>query len=94
VAPLSGGSVVVGIRPQHGRLGQASGVEQVGLKGVLTVSEQLGDAQLLALRLSGKDFLVAGVDPDLTLSPGVPLNIAVAIDNLHVFHPDSGLALR
>ena len=49
------------------------------------VTEQLGDEQLLAVRLGASEIRIAGVDPDLRLSTGSQIEAAVAADNLHFF---------
>ena len=90
----AGQPVVLGIRPQHARLGEPGGEEQVKLTGPLMVSEQLGDEQLLAVRVGGADFRLAGVDPELRLDHGAAVPIAVNIENLHFFDQRTGLALR
>ena len=80
-----GRSVCVGIRPQHIRLGTPVNDKQIGFKGTVMVTEQLGDEQLLAVRLGDGEIRIASVDPDLTLSPGSQIEAAVAADNLHFF---------
>ena len=65
-----GRTVTLGVRPQHLRLGSAHNGEQVGFSGNLMVSEQLGDEQLLAVRIGRGDIRVAGVDPELALAAG------------------------
>jgi ABC-type sugar transport system ATPase subunit len=49
------------------------------------VTEQLGDEQLLAVRLGDSEIRIAGVDPDLALATGSQIEAAVAADNLHFF---------
>jgi multiple sugar transport system ATP-binding protein len=85
LGPRVGGSVCVGIRPQHIRLGQPINANQVGFKGTLMVTEQLGDEQLLAVRVGGQDIRIAGIDPDLTLPTGAEIEAAIGADNLHFF---------
>ena len=58
---------------------------QIAFKGVVMVTEQLGDEQLLAIRLGDTEIRIAGVDPDLTLPAGSEIEAAVATDNLHFF---------
>jgi multiple sugar transport system ATP-binding protein len=89
-----GGKVTLGVRPQHLRLGPAANGDQVGFSGSLMVSEQLGDEQLLAVRIGAGDIRVAGVDPELALAAGTPLEISVSIESLHVFDGTSGTAIR
>jgi ABC-type sugar transport system ATPase subunit len=59
---------------------------QIAFKGTVMVTEQLGDEQLLAVRLGDNEIRIANVDPDLTLLPGSQIEAAVATDNLHLFH--------
>ena len=58
---------------------------QIAFKGTVMVTEQLGDEQLLAIRLGDSEIRIASVDPDLTLSPGSQIEAVVAADNLHFF---------
>jgi len=58
---------------------------QITFKGTVMVTEQLGDEQLLAIRLGDSEIRIASVDPDLTLSPGSQIEAVVAADNLHFF---------
>ncbi|MGE0523045.1 MAG: ABC transporter ATP-binding protein [Variibacter sp.] len=87
--PKLGGSVGkhvrVGVRPQHLVLGAPSGDGQVGVTGKLMVTEQLGDEQILVLRVGGQDIRVAGVDPELDFSAGGEIETFTAIENLHLF---------
>jgi multiple sugar transport system ATP-binding protein len=80
-----GGPVCLGMRPQHIRLGKPAGDHQIGFAGTLMVSEQLGDEQLLAVRIGRSEIRIAGVDPDLALAPGTHIEAAIATDNLHFF---------
>ncbi len=90
----AGRSVTMGVRPQHMRLGSANGGEQVGFGGNLMVTEQLGDEQVLAVRIGKADIRVAGVDPELTLATGTRVDVAVPMENLHLFDMTSGAAIR
>ena len=87
-------TVTVGVRPQHLRLGRPESSDQVGLSGALMVTEQLGDEQLLVVRIGRSDIRIAGVDPDLPLSTGATVDVAAHVDNLHIFDGTSGSALR
>jgi multiple sugar transport system ATP-binding protein len=89
-----GKTVTVGVRPQHLRLGEAKKSDQVCFSGTLMVSEQLGDEQLLAVRIGDGDIRVANVDPELTLPTGTPVDISVPTDSLHVFDGTTGTAVR
>jgi multiple sugar transport system ATP-binding protein len=80
-----GRSVCLGVRPQHIRLGPPVNDHQIAFKGTVMVTEQLGDEQLLAVRLGEREIRIAGVDPDLNLPTGFQIEAAVATDNLHFF---------
>ena len=94
LGPLVGGTVTLGVRPQHLRLGSAGNGNQVGFSGNLMVSEQLGDEQLLAVRVGQGDIRVSGVDPELALEAGARVDLAVPIDSVHIFDGASGAAIR
>src|SRR5215468_1444023 len=89
-----GGTVSLGVRPQHLKLGSASNGQQVGLSGNLMVTEQLGDEQVLAVRIGPSDIRVCGIDPELVLPAGTRIDLVAAIDNLHVFDAAAGTAVR
>ncbi|MFM8680689.1 MAG: ABC transporter ATP-binding protein [Alphaproteobacteria bacterium] len=91
---LAGRRAVLGIRPQHVRLGSPSVEGQAPIRGRLMVTEQLGDEQLLAIRIAGADFRLAGVDPELVFPAGAAIEAAVAHENMHFFDPQDGAALR
>jgi multiple sugar transport system ATP-binding protein len=88
------GQVTVGVRPQHLRLGKPGNGDQVGFAGPLMASEQLGDEQLLAVRIGSSDLRVAGVDPELELAAGTPVDVTAGVENLHLFDRASGAAIR
>jgi multiple sugar transport system ATP-binding protein len=90
----AGRTVTMGVRPQHMRLGPANGGEHVGFGGNLMVTEQLGDEQVLAVRIGEADIRVAGVDPELALATGTRIDVAVPLENLHLFDATSGAAIR
>src|SRR6478736_2616520 len=90
----AGRTVTMGVRPQHMRLGSADGSEHVALSGNLMVTEQLGDEQVLAVRIGQDDIRIAGVDPELALATGTRIDVAVPLENLHLFDTTSGAAIR
>ena len=90
----AGRSVTMGVRPQHMKLGAPTGGEHVGLGGKLMVTEQLGDEQVLAVRIGAGDIRVAGVDPELTLGTGTRVDVAVPMESLHLFDITTGAAIR
>jgi multiple sugar transport system ATP-binding protein len=94
LGPHVGKTVTLGVRPQHLRLGALSNGGQVGFSGNLVVTEQLGDEQLLAVRIGTGEIRVSGVDPELLLASGARVDLSVPIDSLHVFDGASGAAIR
>jgi multiple sugar transport system ATP-binding protein len=94
LGPHVGKTVTLGIRPQHLRLGHAGNREQVAFSGKLMVSEQLGDEQLLAVRIGEAEIRVSGVDPELALAAGALVDLTLPVDSLHVFDGSSGAAIR
>jgi multiple sugar transport system ATP-binding protein len=90
----AGRSAILGVRPQHARLGAPTGSDQAGIAGRLMVTEQLGNEQLLAIRIGGADFRLAGVDPELGFASGTRIEASIALENMHFFDPESGAALR
>ncbi|MBM3525329.1 MAG: TOBE domain-containing protein, partial [Alphaproteobacteria bacterium] len=91
---LAGRGTVIGVRPQHARLGRAAAADQVAIGGRLMVTEQLGDEQLLAVRIGAVDFRIAGVDPERGFATGEAIEAAIALENIHFFDPETGRALR
>ena len=87
------GTAAVGVRPQHLRLGAAANGNQVSLGGKLMVTEQLGDEQILVVRIGQADIRVAGIDPELALATGTPVQVSADLDNLHLFDGTSGATL-
>jgi multiple sugar transport system ATP-binding protein len=85
LGPHIGRPICVGVRPQHIRLGAPANAGEVGLRGIVVVTEQFGDEQIVAVRLGEHELRIAGVDPDLTLPAGVAIEAAVATGNLHFF---------
>jgi multiple sugar transport system ATP-binding protein len=84
LGPCAGQSICLGMRPQNIRLGAPTNNE-VGFNGTVMVSEQLGDEQILAVRIGADEIRIAGIDPDLALSVGSQIEAAVGMDHLHFF---------
>ena len=57
------------------------------------VTEQLGDEQILVVRIGQADIRVAGIDPELALATGTPVQVSADLDNLHLFDGTSGATL-
>ena len=74
------GPILIGLM-FSGRVGANNTAELA----TMTVTEQLGDEQLLAVRLGDSEIRIAGVDPDLSLPTGAQIEAAIATDHLHFF---------
>jgi hypothetical protein len=46
------------------------------------------------VRVGAGDIRVAGVDPELALATGSRVDVAVPLENLHLFDTTSGAAIR
>ena len=84
LGPCAGQSICLGMRPQNIRLG-APANNEVGFNCTVLVSEQLGDEQILAVRIGQDEIRIAGVDPDLALAVGSQIEASVGMDHLHFF---------
>lgn len=89
----SGAKVVVGLRPEHLRL--AEGGEGVGpaIELELDAVEPLGNEALLHGR-SGAHEITARVAPGVGARAGEVVKLAVEVERLHLFEPESGERLN
>jgi multiple sugar transport system ATP-binding protein len=89
-AKHSGQKLFAGIRPEHLE------VRAEGSAGTLTgnadVVEYLGAEELIHLSVGSVD-VVALIDSEHRVKPGDDLTLKVALDKIHLFDPDSTLAL-
>ena len=79
-----------GIRPEHVSLGGAPGAS---LATEVVVTEPLGSETLVTLACGGGEF-IGRFPPDVALKAGDRAQIALAMDRIHLFEPQSGKALR
>ncbi len=89
----AGKTVVMGVRPQHLLLDGSDADGLVRFAATLSTSEQLGDQQLLDLRVGGTAIRVAGIDPAMTLAEGTELKLGAMPDNVHFFDAEGGQVL-
>ncbi len=86
-----GHSLVLGIRPEH--LGLSPPAPR-NLPVRVDLVEALGSETHLLTALGGERTLIrARVPPDLAVSLGEEIYLALKVEHLHLFDPDSGLAL-
>ena len=91
VGPTTGRKVVAGFRPEHLDIGvQGSGVATLPARA--DVVEYLGNEELLHVDVGGAD-LVAIVSAAHKVRPGDPLTLALPLEKLHLFDPETGASL-
>ncbi len=85
-----GQEVILGIRPEdiHDARFQPSGITPSMLEATVDVVEQMGNEVVVYLTEKGASF-VSRMDPRCDAELGDRLNIAVAIDNIHIFDPST-----
>ena len=82
--------VVLGVRPEHVRVGGAA--REGWLPTAIYVTEQMGNETLVFLRL-GAGKIIARADADFRAEPETPVWIKLDAARLHLFDADSGDAL-
>lgn len=92
-----GQSVILGIRPEHLHLGEATPqnlpvqvelVEALGNETYLSVTQQSSDNSSLTASI-----LQARINPDQTIRVGESLWLSIQVDKIHLFNPTTGTAL-
>ena len=91
LAPFAGRTVSVGIRPEH--LQVASEPTATTLPAVLDVVEPMGNEMFLYAH-AGTSDVVARFAPRALPAPGAPIHLALDVDRLYFFDPDTELRLR
>jgi multiple sugar transport system ATP-binding protein len=88
-------SLLLGIRPEHLTLGASA---NKNFHGVVESVEALGNDTYIAVKLLDLDrddiVLQARVSPDRSVTVGEEVWLSVTIDKIHLFDPDTTLALR
>ncbi|MDX2098679.1 MAG: ATP-binding cassette domain-containing protein [Leptolyngbyaceae cyanobacterium bins.59] len=95
--PYEGRSLTLGIRPEHLRV--ADTPEEALLRVQVERVEALGSETYLAINWLGQQAgltspLQVRVSPDRLIRLGDGINLSIAIDKLHLFDRDTGLAVR
>jgi multiple sugar transport system ATP-binding protein len=88
--PLNGQTVLLGIRPEHLSV-SAPAPKNLPVK--VELVEALGNETFLSVNLAG-DLLQARVEPDRPVRLGDDLWLAIALDKIHLFDFETGLAIR
>jgi multiple sugar transport system ATP-binding protein len=87
---FSGNKLVAGVRPEH--LDVAPNGPSGSLSGNADVVEYLGNEELIHLSVGGHD-IVALIGSEHRVKPGDDLTLHVLLDKVHLFDPESTLAL-
>jgi multiple sugar transport system ATP-binding protein len=90
-----GRSLLLGIRPEHLTLGLPAGKN---FHGIVETVEALGNDTFIAVKLLDLDrsdlIFQVRVAPDRPVRIGEEVWLSVAIDKLHLFDPETTLAVR
>jgi multiple sugar transport system ATP-binding protein len=91
ISAYLGKEVTLGIRPEniHSANFTPMGIRSVIVEAEVEVTESLGNEEILYLSRDGKQFL-ARVDPRTDARPGQKTRVAMDIERLHTFDPESG----
>jgi multiple sugar transport system ATP-binding protein len=86
--------IALGIRPEniHAREYTPAGIRGAPVDAEVDVTELMGNEIILYLKLGERQFL-ARVDPRLDVRPGQKMGVAIDIDRLHMFDPETGEAI-
>ncbi len=87
---FSGNKLTVGVRPEH--LDVEVAPPSGKLSGNADVVEYLGNEELIHLTVGGHD-IVALIGSEHNVKPGNDLTLNVSLDKVHLFDPESTLAL-
>jgi multiple sugar transport system ATP-binding protein len=92
--PYEGKPIVVGIRPEniHAAEYTPRGIQATLVEAEVDVTELMGNELILHLLLDGKQFL-ARVDPRTDTRPGQKIQVAMDIERVHTFDPDTTEAI-
>jgi multiple sugar transport system ATP-binding protein len=88
---FSGNKLVVGVRPEHLDVNTAGPAGT--LSGSADVVEYLGNEELIHLAVGGHD-IVALIGSEHRLRPGDDLSLKIPLEKVHLFDPESQLALE
>jgi multiple sugar transport system ATP-binding protein len=91
-AQTPGKSLTIGFRPEHIALANGTGDSATRFPAVVDVVEYLGNEELIHARAEEND-IVAILPSDKKVKPGDKVELAVPLDRLFVFDPESEKAL-
>ncbi len=88
----AGSNLTIGFRPEHLQVANGSGDQAVRFPATVDVIEYMGNEELIHARAEGND-IVALLPSDRNVKAGEQVELAVPIDKLYVFDPESEKAL-
>ena len=91
VGGTSGGSFILGIRPEHLDVADTGGLVP-SAQAKADVVEYLGNEELLHIQVAGVD-IVAVVSSDRNVRPGDVVTLHIPLDKIHLFDATSELSL-
>src|SRR5437868_6081542 len=94
LAPYTGKPVKFGVRPEdiHDKQFTPVGITPAPMHTKVDITELMGN-EIQANLLVGGKTLVARLDPRTRVRPGEELDVAVDLDNMHVFDPQTERAI-
>ncbi|HUF54835.1 MAG TPA: sn-glycerol-3-phosphate ABC transporter ATP-binding protein UgpC [Dehalococcoidia bacterium] len=94
VEAFTGNAIVAGMRPEniHAEGFSPPGISSSTVQAEVVVTELLGNETIAYLQMGEHEFL-ARLDPRVQTRPGQNINLAVDIDRVHIFDPESEDAL-
>jgi multiple sugar transport system ATP-binding protein len=93
--PYAGKQVVFGVRPEdiYDREFVAPGIRAESMATTVDVTELMGN-EIFVYLLSGEKQFIARVDPRTGARVGIEMDVAVNMDNSHLFDRDTEEAIR
>ncbi|NOJ41107.1 ABC transporter ATP-binding protein [Bradyrhizobium australiense] len=86
--------VILGIRPEHIRFGIPSDNSGSSFSGVVTVTEQLGSEQVIALNVADSTMMASRISPETEVSPHASVQMWVDAKTLQFFDDKTEMAIR
>ena len=94
-AQFKGREVIFGIRPEdiHARPYVPPGILESDIQSTVDVTELMGNEIFLYLMTSDDKQYIARVDPRVRTEPGDTLDLALNMENAHIFDPKTEISL-
>ncbi len=93
LAAKESSQVLLGVRPEHIKLADETGVAGASIPGKVDLTELLGSEQLVQVQVGEDRLTVTRVDPFLRLIPGQLVSLTLASEHIHLFDPQTKISL-